>query len=104
MNLKPCPFCGGEVTITYCSEDNMFSIWHKDDKCKFIEPLWIYSEYAKSLSDAQNIWNNRNNELLKEQPIRCKECSYHRKDGWCNEHGREVKETDFCSFGAWEGR
>lgn len=42
--------------------------------------------------------------LLKEQPLRCESCSYHRKDGWCNEHGREVKETDYCSFGAWEGR
>lgn len=46
-------------------------------------------------------------ELLKEQeakPLRCKECSYHRDDGWCNEHRREVKEADYCSFGAWEGR
>ena len=45
--------------------------------------------------------------LLKEQeakPLRCKECSYYRNDGWCNEHGREVKESDYCSFGAWEGR
>lgn len=45
--------------------------------------------------------------LLKEQeakPLRCKECSYHRNDGWCNEHGREVKGSDYCSFGAWEGR
>ena len=46
-------------------------------------------------------------ELLKEQetkPLRCKECSYHRNDGWCDEHIREVKESDYCSFGAWEGR
>ena len=46
-------------------------------------------------------------ELLKEQeakPLRCKECSYHRNDGWCDEHRREVKESDYCSFGAWEGR
>ena len=44
---------------------------------------------------------------LKEQeenPLRCKDCNYHRSDGWCNEHGREVKEMDYCSFGAWEGR
>ena len=45
--------------------------------------------------------------LLKEQeakPLRCKECSYHRNDDWCNEHGREVNESDYCSFGAWECR
>ena len=43
--------------------------------------------------------------LIKEQeakPLRCKECSYHRDDGWCNENKREVKESDYCSFGAWE--
>jgi hypothetical protein len=45
--------------------------------------------------------------MLKEQeakPLRCKKCNYHRDDGWCNEHGKEVKESDYCSFGAWEGR
>lgn len=57
--LKPCPFCGGEVSITYISADNCFCVWHKDDICKFIEPLWIDGEYAKSLKDAQAIWNNR---------------------------------------------
>ena len=44
-------------------------------------------------------------ELLKERekkPLRCKNCSYHRNDEWCNEHGREVKETDYCSFGVWK--
>ena len=46
-------------------------------------------------------------ELLKEQeekPLRCDKCSYHREDGWCGMHGRWVTETDYCSFGAWEGR
>jgi endogenous inhibitor of DNA gyrase (YacG/DUF329 family) len=66
-NLKPCPFCGGEVNITYYSADNVFVIWHKDDKCKFIEPMYIDCKYAKSLSDARNIWNKRDNVLLKEQ-------------------------------------
>ena len=44
--------------------------------------------------------------MLKERekkPLRCKNCSYHRNDGLCKEHGREVKETDYCSFGAWKG-
>ena len=36
--------------------------------------------------------------------VRCKNCIYFRKDGWCMENSREVKETDYCSFGAWEGR
>ena len=58
-DLKPCPFCGGEVSITYHSADNVFSIWHKHDGCKFIEPMYIDGEYAKSLSDARDIWNKR---------------------------------------------
>ena len=32
----------------------------------------------------------------------CKECSYRRDDGWCNEHRRETKGTDYCSFGKWK--
>ena len=28
-------------------------------RCKFIEPMYIYGEHAKSLSDARNIWNKR---------------------------------------------
>jgi hypothetical protein len=45
--------------------------------------------------------------LLKEQekkPLQCNKCSYHREDGWCGMHGRLVKETDYCSLGAWKGR
>lgn len=40
---------------------------------------------------------------LEQKPLLCESCIYHRNDGWCNEHGREVKKTDYCSFGAWEG-
>ena len=45
--------------------------------------------------------------LLKEKeemPLRCKKCSYHREDGFCSMHRIYVKETDYCSLGAWEGR
>lgn len=43
--------------------------------------------------------------LLKEHellPLRCKKCSFYRDDGWCKELSREVRESDYCSFGAWE--
>lgn len=65
----------------------------KEDGCDFVDLSYEAAEYILA--------------TLKEQdakPLRCKECSYHRNDGWCNEHGREVKESDYCSFGAWEGR
>ena len=61
-NLKPCPFCGGEVSIKYISDDNCFCIWHKDDtRCRFLEPFWIDGQYAKSLNDARSTWNMRIN-------------------------------------------
>lgn len=58
-DLQPCPFCGGEVSITYYPMDNVFAIWHKHDGCKFIEPMYIDGDDAESLSDARNIWNKR---------------------------------------------
>ena len=59
-DLRPCPFCGGEVNITYISSDNVFPVWHKGGTvCKFVEPLYIDGEYAKSLNDARDIWNKR---------------------------------------------
>ena len=57
--LKPCPFCGGAVSITYNSFDKAFVIWHKGDKCPFIEPMYIDGERAKSLKEAYAIWNTR---------------------------------------------
>ena len=66
-----------------------------------------YNHISVSVQDCRSILSVDCIELLKEKetkPLRCKECSYHRNDGWCNEHGREVKESDYCSFGAWEGR
>ena len=68
-------------------------------KAKTLKEFNEYTPIKISLECIEDIL-----ELLKEQPLRCESCSYHRKDGWCNEHRREVKESDYCSFGAWEGR
>lgn len=46
-------------------------------------------------------------ELLKEQeekPLRCKTCTVRDRTGFCYEWKREVKDDDYCSFGAWKGR
>lgn len=58
----------------------------------------------KVYDDIQDDWERLKKELknLKGKPPRCKTCIYHREDGWCNENGRETKETDYCSFGDWE--
>lgn len=64
VELKPCPFCGGKVTMTYSSYANTFNIWHKDEKCKLAEPIQIDADDAvDSLSKATEAWNRRvNNE------------------------------------------
>lgn len=45
--------------------------------------------------------------LLKKQeekPLRCKTCTVRDRTGFCYEWKREVKDDDYCSFGAWKGR
>lgn len=56
--LKPCPFCGGRVNITYNSGENAFAVWHTKEPC-FIEPLWISGDDAKTLNEAYAFWNRR---------------------------------------------
>ena len=56
--LKPCPFCGGKVSITYNSGENAFAVWHTKEPC-FIEPLWISGDDAKTLNEAYAFWNRR---------------------------------------------
>lgn len=58
-NLKPCPFCGDTVHIQYESDIKAFTVWHKGNKCKFIEPFCINGDEAKSLNEAYKVWNER---------------------------------------------
>lgn len=60
--LKPCPFCGTPVTMTYNSWDNAFKIYHTgndDPNCCIIEPIMLE---AVSLADAAKAWNRRVND------------------------------------------
>ena len=57
--LKPCPFCGQPVNMTYNSLDDAFKFYHKgvnDADCCIIEPIMLS---AKSLADAAQKWNRR---------------------------------------------
>lgn len=56
-DLKPCPFCGGEVRMTYNSMDKAFNIWHRFNKCAMTEPMRL--DDAESLADAEEKWNRR---------------------------------------------
>jgi hypothetical protein len=64
MKLKPCPFCGSEVTLTYSSHDNMFHFYHKGDlapQCGAKEPIDFDGYFVKSLAEAAEAWNRRPN-------------------------------------------
>lgn len=44
--------------------------------------------------------------LLKEKegkPLRCKTCTMRDKTGFCHRWNIEIKDDDYCSFGAWKG-
>ena len=44
--------------------------------------------------------------MLKEQeekPLRCKTCTMRDKTGFCHRWNIEVKDDNYCSFGAWKG-
>ena len=59
--LKPCPWCGGNVTIIYRSASNMFHVYHCDNsgKCDIVGPFKIHKSRAATLGEAAEIWNRR---------------------------------------------
>ena len=59
--LKPCPFCGGTVNIMYNSLGHEFHVYHDYEECMF-DDFTISDYYAKSLSEAYEVWNKRKGE------------------------------------------
>lgn len=58
-SLKPCPFCGNEVTLIGSSRSETFIFSHKGLRnCPFFhfEMSW---ECARSLKEATELWNRR---------------------------------------------
>lgn len=57
-DLKPCPFCGGEVNIVYTKTLHAYLIFPKSDNgCKYIAV--ISANNAKTISEAIDMWNKR---------------------------------------------
>lgn len=57
--LKPCPFCGREVTVHSSSRSYSFVFSHKGLRnCPFFqfEIMWTT---AKTLKEATELWNRR---------------------------------------------
>jgi hypothetical protein len=62
--LKPCPFCGGEMNMTYSTPDQEFHLWHKmpDPVCSLGEPFIIpTNRIVSKREDAVKAWNRRVN-------------------------------------------
>lgn len=57
--LKPCPFCGKEITVHSSSRSYSFVFTHKGLRnCPFFqfEIMWAT---AKTLKEATELWNRR---------------------------------------------
>ena len=61
--LKPCPFCGKEVSFVYRSAENAFYFYHKRGRdavdCPALEPFVIDNIDDMSLRGAAEAWNRR---------------------------------------------
>lgn len=65
-DLKPCPFCGGEMFLSYHSGDNAFHVFHKSSlaaiHCPILEPFLVTELDDMSLNGAKEAWNRRAND------------------------------------------
>lgn len=77
-----------------------------DSFCEDVIALLEEQEHKDRMFHAlEDDWK-RVKELLKEQeakPLRCKTCTMRDKTGFCHRWNIEVKDNDYCSFGAWKG-
>jgi len=60
--LKTCPFCNGTVNIMYNSIEKNFYVYHDGYGFCPLDYFTINDCFAKSLSEAYEIWNTRKGE------------------------------------------
>lgn len=59
IELKPCPFCGGEMTVSGSSRLRRFRINHKDLRSCYFFSFEIDWQTVGSLAEAIEAWNRR---------------------------------------------
>lgn len=58
--LKPCPFCGGEVVLSYSSKGNFHFRHRTNGECMFFEFVCnITPNGVGCLAEAAEAWNRR---------------------------------------------
>jgi len=62
--IKPCPFCGGEMCIT--GSQRQFSISHKGLRSCYFYKFEIDPQTVKNSTEAIEAWNKRADEKIKE--------------------------------------
>ena len=105
--LKPCPFCGGEVSIALCGDG--FDAWwfitrgHGENACKC--RLFMESEKFNKDSEMADFvaddliaeWNRRADAV---PVVRCEECSNKEEHSYyCLLHSIFVRSDFFCKDG-----
>ena len=59
QDLKPCPFCGGDMMLCGSSQDKKFIISHKNLRSCYFFDFEIDWQTVNSLADAAKAWNRR---------------------------------------------
>lgn len=103
-----CPYClsGKGYTTMNCRDymlrDALELLKEQENELTNEEAL----RFIEKLKSDNNELREKYSALLKEQegkPLRCKTCTMRDKTGFCHRWNREVKDDDYCSFGAWKG-
>ena len=61
IELKRCPFCGGEAKLTKLESSNEFFVGCTNGGCAVIPVTWTYKTETKAIA----AWNNRIDEQNK---------------------------------------
>ena len=98
MQIKPCPFCGGEEMSVY--NKSRYEVAIKCHTCG------AQSGWLPATADAIAAWNRRSDAV---PVVRCRECrSYDATGfpalnpgtGWCDKMGKGVHNEFYCANGA----
>ena len=91
--LKPCPFCGGEVKLASAPYTEDVTLWYVI--CRECE---IMTLKRPSQEKARRAWNRRAKDLV--QVVRCKYCKYWKAEVcYVNEKPIDSGATFYCAYG-----